>query len=319
MVCQENSKYVTSRINNRCWLLLVYLILLPHALLADNSTRIAVLYPESNNRAISKLYNTIVQNMLNNPQVMVQSRALSVDDSVDDIKQWLVDEKSQAVIFLGKQGQNFSMNLKLAIPLVTGAHIGVKVDHSAVSLAADPDQLFNALKTFEPDIKHVHVIYHEANSGWLMKKAHQAAKKNQLNLNAMQSANVQASGQLLKKVIEQADTYDAIWLPFDPILPIKPLLPELLKKAWEKNLIIFSSNPYHVRRGILFALYPDYSKLGQQLIDLALIKINKNGQVHHQPSLYLNSAINTRTASHLGIQISSRQVNNFNLVFPAKK
>ena len=276
-----------------------------------------MLYPESGSR-VSQLYKSIILGMQNNG-VSIQSRKLTANASADDIQQWLNDQGSKAVILLGKQGQEFSRQLDVAIPVVTGAHVGVQADRSAVTLAADPQQLLRLLKQLKPDIRRVHVIYNKANSGWLIAKARRAAKKSRIRLNAIEADSMLASGQALKQVINQAEaSRDAIWLPLDPILPVKPLLPELLKTAWEKNLIIFSGNPYHVQQGTLFALYPDYTELGRQLIELALREIKKNGQARHEPSRYLKSAINTRTASHLGIHVGSQKIKSFNMVFPAR-
>lgn len=100
------------------------------------------------------------------------------------------------------------------------------------------------------------------------------------------------------------------------VLPIKPLLPELLKKSWQKNLIIFNGNPYHVQQGVLFAMFPNYSKLGQQLIDLAIRKIDKNGSICFETSQYLNSAINTRTVSYLGVVLPSSEKRSYKMLFP---
>ena len=305
------------RVSPRSWgCVTLYLLLQVQLTLAADS-RIAVLYPEAKGR-VAQLYATIIKGMQADG-VSIQSRALSADTQNDDINKWLWEEGSQAVIMLGKQGQRFSQQLNLDIPVITGAHVSIQADRSAVTLAADPEQLLSVLKQLEPGIRRVHVIYSETNSGWLIERARRDARKKGIELNAIRADTIQASGQALRDVLESATAQgDAIWLQLDPVLPIKPLLPEMLKVAWEKNLIIFSGNPYHVQQGILFALYPDYKQLGRQLVELSMHKISKKGQARHEPSRYLKSAINTRTASHLGIQVSNSTINDFNLVFPAR-
>jgi len=296
--------------------LLLLLLLISTPVQADNTPHIGVLYPESGKRA-SQLYSTIIKNMRQHSDVHIQTREFTANDSTTDIQQWLNDKKSQAVILLGKKGMNLGKKLTVDIPVISGAHMEVHENQSSVSLTADPEQLFYQLKTLQPDVETVHVIYNKANSGWLIKQAVLAAHSNKIKLNAIQINNMQAAGPRLKQLVQKLDPQkDAIWLAYDPILPIKPLLPDLLRKAWDKNLIIFSGNPYHVQRGTLFALFPDYSKLGLQLIELTLNKLDKNKQIFYEPSRYLNSAINIRTASHLGIQISSIQRNKFKMVFP---
>ncbi len=292
------------------------LILITSPLQAISNPRIAVLYPEAGKRA-NQLYITIIKSMREHSTAQIQTRTFSANENPADIQQWLSDEKTQLVILLGKKGLKFSTQLSLDIPMLTGAHMAIKANQSSVSLTADPQQLFKQLKKLQPNIKTVNVIYNETNSGWLMKQAQLAANKNQLTLNAIQADDMQASGPALKSLIHSLNPgEDAIWLPFDPILPVKPLLPDLLKKSWDKNLVIFSGNPYHVQQGTLFALFPDYTKLGPQLIDFALKKLKSTEKIYFEPSRYLNSAINVRTASHLGIQISSLQKDNYKMVFP---
>lgn len=299
-------------------LLLACLLLSAPSAFSVQPVRIAVLYPESSSR-VSQIYESIIRGMQQNG-VELSSRELRRDASASDIQQWLNGQKSQAIILLGKQGLQFSEKLHVAIPVITGAHVGVKADRSAVTLAADPAQLLRMLKKLKPDIRRVNVIYNEDNSGWLIGRARIAAKRVGFRLNAVKADSIRESGLALKQIIQQAKPgLDAIWLPLDPVFPVKLLLPELLKTAWDKDLVIFSGNPYHVQQGTLFALYPDYNDLGRQLVELALYEINKTGAVHHEPSRYLKSAINLRTAAHLGIRTKNINVDAFNLIFPARE
>lgn len=292
------------------------LVLICAPLQASSKPRIAVLYPEAGKRA-SQLYSSIIRSMQKNKLVQIQTRTFTSEPNTDEIQQWLADKKVQAVILLGKKGMNFASKLTLNIPIISGAHIQVQANQSSVSLTADPQQLFKKLKKLQPAIKNIHVIYNEKNSGWLIKQAQQAARKHHIKLNAIQADNMQASGPALRHLALSLNAReDAIWLPYDPVLPIKPLLPDLLRKAWDKNIVIFSSNPYHVQQGTLFALFPDYSKLGTQLIEFTFKKLKSGDKKTLEPSRYLNSAINIRTASHLGIQLSSLQKRNYKMVFP---
>ena len=198
----------------RGWLVLLAtcLLLVAQLTFAANATRIAVLYPESGSR-VSQLYASIILGMQDSG-VSIQSRELTADVSADDIRQWLHDQGSKAVILLGKQGLKFSQQLEVSIPVITGAHVSVQEDRSAVTLAADPQQLLRLLKQLKPGIRRVHVIYNKTNSGWLIAQAQRAAKQSGIKLNAIESDSMLASGQALKQVINQAEAgHDAIWLP----------------------------------------------------------------------------------------------------------
>lgn len=286
--------------------------------LSKTKVQIAVLYPESNTRA-SQLYKTIIKSMASSGDVKIISKKFTKKSDGGKITQWLTSNNAQAVVFLGKQGITFSKKLSLDIPIITGAHIGMPLFRPAVSLTADPLQLFTTLKKLRPNIKTVNVIYNMTNNEWLMKNARKAAEKNNIVLKAIPVDTVHDSGPALTEMVRNIDIKnDAIWLPYDPVIPVKALLPKLLEKAWRNDITIFSGNPYHVQQGTLFALFPDYSKLGWQLVELTLRKLEDKDLQGYEPSRYLSSAINIRTASHLGIHLSSTQIENYKMVFPTE-
>lgn len=286
--------------------------------MADVVTRVAVLYPESKSR-VSQVYASIIRGMARD-NIELHRRSFVMDSSVDDIRQWLRDEKCNAVVFLGKKGLLFSRRFRIDIPIITGAHVGVLDNRSAVTLAADPKQLLHTLQKMKPSVQRVSVIYNPENSGWLISLAQVEARKMGIHLNAVKSNSMRASGAALKQILVQAETgRDAVWLLLDPIVPVKALLPELLKSAWQKDLVVFSGNPYHVKQGALFALYPNYSDMGRQLVDLVLLDIKRDSTVRHQVVRSLNSAINMRTAAHLGVNMKNIDTSPFSLIFPARQ
>jgi putative ABC transport system substrate-binding protein len=46
---------------------------------------------------------------------------------------------------------------------------------------------------------------------------------------------------------------------------VKVILPLLLERSWEQNLVLFSSKPAHAKRGALFSMFPNHLELGKQL------------------------------------------------------
>lgn len=298
-------------------LTLALIIYSPFLLSAEN-TQIAVIYPESHARA-NQLYKTIIKSMLSTNQVTIHRYQFTLKNDTTKLNQWLTNENVDAAIFLGEKGIAFSKKLSLNIPIITGAHIGLQAERPAVSLTAEPAQLFSTLKKLRPNIKTVNVIYSASNNSWLIKNARRAALQNNIVLKAIKIDDIHASGPALSKMVQQLDVInDSVWLPHDAAIPVKSLLPQLLMQAWKKDITIFSGNPYHVQQGTLFALYPNYSKLGIQLIELTLKKLKHKDLQGYEPSRYLNSAINVRTASHLGIHLTDEQLENYKLIFSAE-
>ena len=112
---------------------------------------------------------------------------------------------------------------------------------------------------------------------------------------------------------------DAIWLPMDSVtVNTDVVVPMLLKEAWDRDIILFSSNPVHVQRGTLFSLSPDYPGLGQELGNLIKQKLNNPELKIIAPTNELRMAVNVRTAAHLGLSFSARQQQQFDMTFPSR-
>ena len=94
------------------------------------------------------------------------------------------------------------------------------------------------------------------------------------------------------------------------------MLPLVLHESWNRNLAVFSSSLGHVRRGVLFSLYPDNAGLGRHLADTAQEYLASGNYGEHGMILLREVllAINLRTAMHLGLDTSRPQ--GFDMVFP---
>ena len=79
----------------------------------------------------------------------------------------------------------------------------------------------------------------------------------------------------------------------------------------------FSSKFIHVKKGALFSLRPNNLELGGKLAIIAMNilagDVTKRGMT---PLREVQTALNVRTASHIGLNIGSQQQRNFNYIFP---
>ena len=85
------------------------------------------------------------------------------------------------------------------------------------------------------------------------------------------------------------------------------MLPWLLRTAWDEGLPVFSSNVAHVRRGALFALYPDNIGLGHHLGTTAMSMLSSGSSPPRglQALRQVLTAVNVRTARHLGLDLEA--------------
>lgn len=294
--------------------LAVWLLALSHSVYAQ--TRISVIYPDATTM-IRKLYQTIIDGMSDSNDVRLQSRPISDKDSAAEIKAWMRANHTQVTVVLGDVPSTLTRPLAADMPVLHGAGPLNDNSQSGVSLASSPAQMFSRLRLLKPNVERIFVVYNPRATGWLIAAARQAARERGLELITSASDDILQSGAMFTHILQQARPgKDAIWLTLDPVVPTNQLLPVLLREAWNKHLVLFSNNPVDVAKGVLFALYPDYSAMGRQLAERAKRQLARPSLSGPEASEHLIGAVNVRTAAHLGITLSDRQRQAFARVFP---
>jgi putative ABC transport system substrate-binding protein len=96
------------------------------------------------------------------------------------------------------------------------------------------------------------------------------------------------------------------------------VLPLVLRESWNRNVPVFSSSYLHVKKGALFVLYPNNVELGRTLAMSALRILSGDGRKGMVPLREVYTAVNLRTASHIGLNISHQQQRSFDSVFPER-
>ena len=229
----------------------------------------------------------------------------------------------KVAIALGRQGLKAASGLSRDIAVVVG---GVLVppeaenrNLSGISLTPDPALLFVRLKNLMPGIRRVIVVYDPQQNDWLIKLAREAAKAQGLELVEYQARDLGLAARLYETAFAAADgRRDAVWLPQDATtVEESTILPLVLRESWNRGVPIFSSNFLHVKKGALFALYPNNRELGRTLANSALGALA--GEARKQgvaPLREVQVAVNLRTASHFGLNIGFEQQRTFDFVFP---
>jgi putative ABC transport system substrate-binding protein len=92
------------------------------------------------------------------------------------------------------------------------------------------------------------------------------------------------------------------------------ILPLVLRESWNSGVPLFSSNVLHVKKGALFAMGPNNVELGRTLANSAMSVINGDKRRNLIPLRELQTAINLRTANHMGLNLS--QQHRFDYVYP---
>lgn len=283
---------------------------------ADN---VAVLYPEVR-EPYRQLFLSIIDGVRDADQGKVVPYEMRANSTDDALPAWLAEQRIDAVIALGNRGLAALQKVPPAMPAVVGAVL-VDPDHQpwmGISLAPSPRRLLGQLQKLQPKVRTVYIIYSPGPGTWLLDRARSAAKELQLDLVELPADGVQALAQRYRDTLAQMHSdSDALWIAYDGRGLDSALLEQLLETAWKRRLLVFSSNLVDVKRGALFALYPDNEAMGRQLGLLAArVQRDRNIVGGIEPTDSLLSAVNLRTADHLGLSFSAPIRKGFSLTFP---
>ncbi len=292
-------------------------------LLAHNGEGgIAVIYPNLG-EPYRSVFSKIIEGVENQAKTRVTSIPVGPNQNVPELANELRRQGIHVVIALGRNGLKAVRGIGNDIGVVIGGVITTSEAEtrgmSVYSLAPDPHLLFERLRAMAPAVRRIFVAYDPAQNTWLMRLAREAARNHGLELVAQEASDLKSTMRFYNETIPSMDARrDALWLPQDSITAEETLvLPQVLQDVWTRNLVVFSSSVMHVKRGVLFSLYPDNMQLGRRLASTALGQAAVNAQPGRNiaPLKEVLVAVNLRTASHLGLEVGSNP-QNIDLVFP---
>jgi putative ABC transport system substrate-binding protein len=283
---------------------------------------LAVLYPEVG-EPFNSFFARILDGIDERFKARIQRVAVPASPNIANLVADLKQRQLRVVIALGRAALRVAAALE-RMEVVAGCVLTVSEsearDALVMSLAPDPALLLRRLKGLQPGARSVTVVYSAANSGWLMGLAREAAQTLGLELRPLPVADSKAAAQAYQSYFAQATPRDALWLPQDPlVLDESAMLPMILQECWSKSLPMFSSNSAHVGRGALFSLLANNQQLGRSLAALAQARLASEGAAHGLlPLRDVVAALNTRTASHLGVEVTAQLRQEFQVLLPER-
>lgn len=280
---------------------------------------VAVLFPDIG-EPYRKVFSEIIEGIEEQTRIGVRSYPIGATPDMVGLQAALKRNGSKVVIALGRQGLKAAAALDPALGVVVGGVSSVPdADKlSGISLTPDPALLFSHLRTLLPEVRRVIVVYNPQNNEALLKLAREAARAQGLELHALEARDLAGAARQYESALAGADSRrDALWLPQDPTtVDEATILPLVLRQSWNRNLPIFSSSFLHVKKGVLFALYPNNVELGRNLGRLAASLLGgEPARRGVAPLREVRSAVNLRTASHIGLNIGAAQQRSFDFVF----
>ena len=297
---------------------LLILLALPTLAPRAETPRLAVLYPDA-----SGPYGAIFEAIIDGAEEELGTRAerIVLADETDpgELSGDLAGKRINGVIALGPEGYRVAQagTIPPSVTTVSGAFFIPPNSVPGVSLAVDPQALFEQLKRLAPEVRHIHVVYDPKYNGWLVELARQAANRFGFQFDAYPETSLRDAVARYRRLIDAPlGEQDAVWLPVDATTVYdKVVLPLVLQAAWDQRFTVFSSKPSHAKKGALFSLFPDHSELGKSLARMVR-RLQDGDDVSMEPISDVKLAVNVRTANHLGLRFSNALRREFALTFP---
>ena len=288
---------------------------------AAEAGAIEVVYPDIG-EPYREIFEKIIEGIEHKSGNNVFKQIVDSKSDIGALKASLYAKKVNVVIALGRQGMKTAAELNNGIGMVVGCVLTVPesetIGKPVINLTPDPDLLFARMKALMPATKRVYVVYDPALNEWLIKLAKGAALSQGLELIAYEARDLRSAVMLYQNIFSGADGHsDVVWLPQDyTTVEEGTVLPMVLQESWNRDIAVFSSNSTHVRRGVLFSLYPDNFGLGESLAELAqgYLKSGTYASIGMMPLHDVRSVVNLRTAKHLRLKPS--RLRDFDTILP---
>jgi len=289
---------------------------------AQAAGAMAVVYPDIG-EPYRSVFAKIIEGIEDGARTAVRTYPINPNQDPADLNGLLKKNGTKVVIALGRQGLKATSALDRDIPVVVGGVLAIPESENrslmGISLTPDPALLFTRLKSLLPGVKRVIVVYNPQHNEWLIKIARDAAKSHGLELLAYEARDLGTAARAYEAAFAGSDgRRDAVWLPQDvTTVDENTILPLVLKESWNRNVPVFSSSFLHVKKGALFALYPNNLELGRTLASSALAVMSGDARRRGVlPLREVQTAVNLRTASHIGLTIGYQQQRSFDFIFP---
>jgi putative tryptophan/tyrosine transport system substrate-binding protein len=280
---------------------------------AADGQPLVVVYPDIG-EPFRSVFASIVEGIREQARQAVPGFAIGAETPLPTLVDELRKREVRVVIALGRSGLKVAEALDRSVGVVAGCVLAVPEAQAQAftvhSLAPDPALIFAQLRRMLPTARRVWAVHDPQQNAWLMRLAQEAARPLGLELVAQEAGDLQRATKAYQDIVAAAEPQrDVLWLPQDSTtVEEATLLPLVLQEAWRRKFAVISSNAQHVRRGALFALYPDNPAMGRSLAQSAFDSLasTKRAARGLLPLRDVLVAANQRTAAHLGLEFDPR-------------
>lgn len=211
----------------------------------------------------------------------------------------------RVAVALGNQVAMKLHELDSTIPVITTATGDLPFQHShQLAYFPAPEVLVEQVRRFDARIRRVKLVS-TTQAAEYQTRVQRALAQEGIELDTCSADSLKQAADCYRQLLAEVKAGDALWLLHGGKLLEPSLLSFILDVAWRNHLTVFSSNPTHVRRGALFAIYPDNQAVGRQLGRLLQACLERCDRVPRMSYLReMKVVLNQRTSSHLGLDVA---------------
>ena len=265
------------------------------------SAGLMVLYPEVR-EPYSKVYQDIIDGVKTTYNGSVMATPLKDRQSEDAYRAAVNSSKPDMIIALGQNALNLASRIAPGVPTVMGATSATNLKVAGVSMVPDPAVVITKLHQLDSELSTIHVVTNPADKQKLLQAALKHANSLNIKFIVHEVTSIKDAASVYRDLLLRLGRHDSIWLMQDQALNDISLLSLILERAWERKIIVFSSNPADVKRGALFSVYPNNVALGARLAEITTtydFSKESNHDIEFLREILI--AGNERTLRHLGL------------------
>ncbi|WIO73317.1 hypothetical protein QP938_08355 [Porticoccaceae bacterium LTM1] len=318
-----NSKENRSWFKGLCWALFVFSC---PSWGSEKAPSLAVLYPEYSKQSYKLIFNTIVEGIergfkkaSDGKDAIVLRFELDEMVSSEQLHDRLQKERVDVTVALGNKGLNVVEGMPPLSPVLFGAVNSLDENKACgITMVPPAGLVLKTLRSMTSKVNDVHIVYDQEKQADIFSEAKSVGALYDLEVHGYPVDNLGEAIRAYQSIIDSDNPEtQSIWLISNKSVIDQDILTDVLKKAWAKNVVVFSSVATHVQRGALFALYPDYAGMGERLGEMAYLAMNSSEGCKVEPVVNVHIAINWRTSDHLGLNPSKEIRDKILMEFPA--
>ena len=240
------------------------------------------------------IYSSVIKGIEKN----ISAELLEFNDDEQDYQKKLDKIHPDRIIALGKSVIQSIDKTSFKEKMIAGIMFFDPSEYKGISLTIDDTVVEQQINTLLPEIQKIYVIQQESNQSIY-------SNKNNIHLEFKNYPDLLDAIRASTNIIEQSDSTVAIIVPANTSPNI---VFGLAKIAWDRNIVLISTNLSHLDAGVMMVLFPDAEATGEELGKLAKLNNTKGEYTKN-----LKIALNSRVAQHLSKEFTQKQKDKFSI------